>query len=197
MAYSSSEVSTALIHLYRGELGRMTAYRIRLDSTTNWAVVTTAGMVSYALGTPAAPHFVLVLAIVLDLFFVGIEARRYCSFELIRQRVRLLERGFCVDVLGGRPDAAWQSELRASLTAPEMPLTLRAAVGIRLRRSYLGLIAVVFMAWVLKLVVHGTKPLPDAARVSGMPGSAVFAGVLVFFAALALVALRQRAPEEG
>jgi uncharacterized membrane protein len=32
---------TALSHLYRGEVYRSTVWRTRLDTTTNWAVVTT------------------------------------------------------------------------------------------------------------------------------------------------------------
>src|SRR5690349_2788919 len=38
--FSVAEV-TALAHLYRGEVYRSTIWRTRLDSSTNWAVVTT------------------------------------------------------------------------------------------------------------------------------------------------------------
>jgi uncharacterized membrane protein len=38
--FSAAEIG-ALAHLYRGEVYRSTAWRTRLDSTTNWAVVTT------------------------------------------------------------------------------------------------------------------------------------------------------------
>jgi uncharacterized membrane protein len=38
--YSAAEIG-ALAHLYRGEVYRSTVWRTRLDSTTNWAVVTT------------------------------------------------------------------------------------------------------------------------------------------------------------
>ena len=194
---SQSEISTALIHLYRGELGRMTAYRVRLDTTTNWAVVTTAAIVSYALGAPLAPHFVMVLAVVLNLLFVWIEARRYCSFELIRQRIRLLERGFYTDILGGSPDSNWKQELQDNLAVPELPISLAAAISVRLRRNYLGLITVILIAWILKLLVHGHGPLVQAASVSSIPGIAVLGGAFVFLLGLALLATRHKAPEEG
>jgi uncharacterized membrane protein len=42
------EYITALTHFYRGERGRADAWRVRLDPTTNWAVVTTGGMLSFA-----------------------------------------------------------------------------------------------------------------------------------------------------
>eukprot|EP00049_Salpingoeca_infusionum_P011908 m.210250 g.210250 ORF g.210250 m.210250 type:complete len:194 (+) comp15050_c0_seq3:2141-2722(+) len=38
----SGNQGNALIHLYRAEQGKMVAYRIRLDTTTNWAVSTTS-----------------------------------------------------------------------------------------------------------------------------------------------------------
>ena len=42
-----SEFTTAMVHLYRGELQRATAWRSRLDNTTNWAVVTTGAALSF------------------------------------------------------------------------------------------------------------------------------------------------------
>lgn len=33
-----AEYIAALVHFYRGELGRALALRIRLDTTTNWAI---------------------------------------------------------------------------------------------------------------------------------------------------------------
>ena len=38
--YDAAEIG-ALAHLYRGEMYRSTVWRTRLDTTTNWAVVTT------------------------------------------------------------------------------------------------------------------------------------------------------------
>jgi uncharacterized membrane protein len=40
LEFSAAEIG-ALAHLYRGEVYRSTVWRTRLDSTTNWAVVTT------------------------------------------------------------------------------------------------------------------------------------------------------------
>lgn len=189
---------TALIHLYRGELSRMTAYRIRLDTTTNWTVVTTAALVSYALGSAAAPHFVLILALAANLLYAWLEARRYCAFEMIRQRVRLLEQGFYASVLGHESsDASWKDALFTSLNAPEVPLGSWRAFGIRLRRSYLGLISVVYVSWALKLVVHGDGPLPTSAAVGAAPGWLVLTLAAGFLAALVFLACRQGAPEEG
>ena len=94
-------LNNSLIHLYRGELGRMTSYRVRLDTTTNWAVVTTAGIVTFALGNAAVSHVVFIFAMILTLFFLNLEAHRFRIYETAHRRVRLLELGFLAEALGG------------------------------------------------------------------------------------------------
>jgi len=81
--------TNSLIHLYRGELGRMTSYRVRLDTTTNWAVVTTAGIVTFALGNPEVSHAVFLFAMLLTLFFLTLEARRFRIYETAHRRVQI------------------------------------------------------------------------------------------------------------
>ena len=44
------EYISAIVHLYRGELHRANAWRMRLDNTTNWAVLTTAGLLTFSFG---------------------------------------------------------------------------------------------------------------------------------------------------
>ena len=67
---------TALSHLYRGELYRSTVWRTRLDTTTNWAVLTTGIALSLTFSSESASPLPLVLVglLVATLF---IEARRY------------------------------------------------------------------------------------------------------------------------
>ncbi|HYO46828.1 MAG TPA: DUF2270 domain-containing protein, partial [Gemmatimonadota bacterium] len=47
-----AEYLSTMSHFYRGEIGRADAWRARLDPTTNWAVVTTGGMLSIAFAGP-------------------------------------------------------------------------------------------------------------------------------------------------
>jgi uncharacterized membrane protein len=47
LEFTAAEIG-ALAHLYRGEVYRSTVWRTRLDSSTNWAVVTTGMMLQYA-----------------------------------------------------------------------------------------------------------------------------------------------------
>ena len=43
---SPSEFNTAMIHFYRGEIQRSNTWRNRLDTTTNWAVLTAGATLS-------------------------------------------------------------------------------------------------------------------------------------------------------
>ena len=50
---------TVLMHLYRGELGRVAVYRVRLDNTTNWAIGVTVAVITFVLGNHEAPPSLL------------------------------------------------------------------------------------------------------------------------------------------
>ncbi|MEA3341394.1 MAG: DUF2270 domain-containing protein, partial [Chloroflexota bacterium] len=91
--------ATAMIHLYRGEMGRATAWRTRLDTTTNWAVITVAASLTFAFGSPQNPHFVLLLVLLLVCTFLYIEARRYRYYAIWSYRVRLMETDFFARML--------------------------------------------------------------------------------------------------
>ena len=60
LEFSAAEIG-ALAHLYRGEVYRSTAWRTRLDSTTNWAVVTTGIALSATFSSAAASPLPMVL----------------------------------------------------------------------------------------------------------------------------------------
>lgn len=185
-----------LIHLYRGELGRMTAYRLRLDTTTNWAIGMNVGVVSVALSVKDLPHTVFVLALLLDLVFLAVEARRYRVFAFLRDRVRLLETGFFAAALRGQePSAGWRAQLGASLVEPEFDVSLVHALSVRLRRNYVWLVLFGFCGWLVKLNQLG--PLPEAAGVGGVPGRVVIVLVGVTLLALVVLAFAHRAVEEG
>ena len=51
--FSPAEI-TAIAHLYRGEVYRSTAWRSRLDNTTNWSVVTIGVALSLSYSEPTA-----------------------------------------------------------------------------------------------------------------------------------------------
>jgi len=60
LEFTASEIG-ALAHLYRGEVYRSTVWRTRLDSSTNWAVVTTGIALSATYSNAAASPLPMVL----------------------------------------------------------------------------------------------------------------------------------------
>lgn len=166
--------NTPMVQLYRGELSRLVNYRVRLDTTTNWALGASMAVVSFALGQPEVPHAVLLLPYLLSVVFLSVESRRYQEFALSQRRVRLLETGFFSAHLGGAPAGGWQGALVESLRNPQLPVSFFAAVCMRTRRNYLWVFLTIYGAWLLKLwLAH--EPLLEAARVGTLAGGPVLA----------------------
>src|SRR5262245_18272825 len=70
-----AEYINAMVHFYRGEMHRAQLWRTRLDTTTNWAVFTVAGMTSFTFSDPSHSPFILVLGSLLVTAFLCFEAR--------------------------------------------------------------------------------------------------------------------------
>ena len=49
-----NEYITAMVHMYRGEMSRANTWRMRLDTTTNWSVVSLGVALSISFATPDA-----------------------------------------------------------------------------------------------------------------------------------------------
>lgn len=181
--------STPLVHLYRGELARMTAYRVRLDTTTNWALGATVGVLTFALGRSEVPHLVFLIPYALCLLFAVIEARRFQDFDVSRHRVRLIERGLYAPQLGGSTPEGWPEALAQSLASPRSSLSLIQALSHRLRRNYLWLLIATYCGWLADLWRIGPT-LSEAAALGGLDGAAVVgvgAALLVPWAVLAAI----------
>jgi uncharacterized membrane protein len=195
-----------IAHFYRAVVSHADVWRQRMDATTNWAAATTAGMVTFAFGTPGAPHVVLLLAAAFDLIFLLMESRRYQVYDLWRQRFRTLNRFLIAPVLAGEPEAGAEAVRQGlSVLALDLGRTVPSmrhldAVGYRIRRNYGYIFVLVLCAWLLKLDMHPTPALTlveftSRAAVGTVPGEIVFAAVAV---ALGLGAvLAARAPSEG
>src|SRR5213082_3025982 len=88
--FSAADIG-ALAHLYRAEVYRSTVWRTRLDTTTNWAVVTTGLALSLTFSSETASPLPLVLVGLLVAVFLLIEGRRYRFFDFFRIRAHILE----------------------------------------------------------------------------------------------------------
>jgi uncharacterized membrane protein len=191
-----TEFNTAMVHFYRGEVTRANTWRNRLDTTTNWAVVTTGATLSFAFSLPTNPHFVILINTVLVGFFLFMEARRYRYYEIWSGRVRILETGFFMQMLS--PDTAgdenrWAQVLVADLQEPRFNVSEAEALGRRLRRNYLWMFMLLAASWNLKVYMH-PYPSPDfadflrKADIGMVPGEVVFMFGVFFNVALLLFA---------
>ncbi|MEZ5812026.1 MAG: DUF2270 domain-containing protein [Rhizobiaceae bacterium] len=150
----------ALAHLYRGEVYRSTIWRTRLDTTTNWSVVTLGIALSIAFSSPEASPLPLILVGVLIFFFLMLEARRYRYFNVWRARCRWMEVHFFAPMLHDgdlHMEDGWQRILADDYWSPRYHVTLWVAVGRRIRRNYFWILLIQTAAYIGKLVVH---PVP-------------------------------------
>jgi uncharacterized membrane protein len=193
---SPAEFNTAMVHLYRGEVTRANTWRNRLDTTTNWAVLTTGATLSFAFSSPTNPHFVILINTVLVGFFLFMEARRYRYYEIWSSRVRIVETGYFTHILtpGAEADDAWMAILVDDLKTPHFTISEWEALGRRLRRNYLWIFVLLAACWNLKVYIH---PVPaydfnafiDRATIGVVSGEVVFLTGIIFNAGLFVFAL--------
>lgn len=192
----AGEFNTAMVHFYRGEITRSNVWRTRLDSTTNWAVVTTGAVLTFAFGSVTNSHAVILLSFLLVILFLVIEARRYRYYELWALRVRLMETDFFAAMLTPpfAPHQEWAARLAETLLTPRFPISNLEAIGRRLRRNYIWLFLILGIAWSLKLLMH---PIPAHsyatflrhADIGFIPGEIVIAVVYGFLVLIFLTSL--------
>jgi len=191
-----SEFTTAMVHYYRAEIQRSNVWRTRLDSTTNWAVVTTGATLSFVLSSPDNHFVIILLTTILIAVFLWMEARRYRYYELWSYRTRLLETDFFAAMLVPpfAPHAEWAESLAQSLLQPDFPITMWEAIGRRLRRNYFWIFIVLLVSWIIKIVLH---PYPltswsefiQRSTLAGIPGEIIIAGGVLFYFGLVVLAI--------
>jgi len=183
---SAAEVG-AIAHLYRGEVYRSTVWRSRLDNTTNWSVVTTGLALSLSYSDAEASVLPLVLMGLLISVFLVLEARRYRYFNVWRARCRLMETDFYAPLLRGEGivlDGKWNTLLAGDYQVPRFHVSYLLALGRRLRKNYLYILAVQGVAYLGKLAIHPTPlsswdELVARAAIGPLSGELVLAvGVL-------------------
>src|SRR3990172_7850929 len=147
----------AMVHLYRGEMQRMTVWRSRLDTTSNWAILLSTGMTTFTLGSPGIPHFILLLGLALIGICIFIEARRFRHLLHSKWRLHVLEAHYFSGRLGAPSSdgkASWREELANDLERPCLTIGTFMALRMRLRSNYLLLVYFVSAVWLAKMFVH-------------------------------------------
>ena len=200
----TNQFTTAMVHLYRAEIQRANLWRSRLDTTTNWSVVTSAGALTFAFSAPENPHFLLLLVLILLLAFLNIEARRYRYYELWYRRSRLLETDFFAAMVSPpyAPSSDWSARLENALLNPSLRMAWWEAIGSRFKRNYLWLISLILISWVIKLNIHPTPTtdiytMIERATIGKiLPGNWVVIGVIVIYVVLLVLAALASLPPD-
>ncbi|HLB51777.1 MAG TPA: DUF2270 domain-containing protein [Patescibacteria group bacterium] len=178
-----------LYHYYRAEVYRETNWRNRLDTTTNWSIVVTAAIASFAFGNEDIPHIVFILNYFFVLSFLYIEARRFRNYMLLRERTRLMEKNLLAPILIGHDldidlNNEWRSSLADSLNSPKIELSKTEALAWRIRRNYAIILVFIAILWLVKVTTSPTKSesifdVYKNARMWFIPGEIVFWGIIV------------------
>jgi uncharacterized membrane protein len=199
------EYISAIVHLYRGELDRATTWRLRLDATTNWAVITTAGILSFSFGVETHSHFGLLVGVAMVSVFWIIEARRYRYADIWYARVRKIEENFYGPILRRDPVSPrreWGNLVAEDLFTPRFHVDWVYALRKRLVRNYWAIFTILVVAWFVKLLAHpvGAVSWAEVRRrlqVGMIPwwGPVLALGLFVGFLAFVLVAGKHRADE--
>jgi uncharacterized membrane protein len=159
---SRAEYIAALVHLYRGEVYRATQWRLRLDTTTNWSILSVMALVTFSLGDATHSHGAILVGMAMVHTFLGIEARRFRYFLVWQQRVRLLERNFYGPIVRRdleSPIERWGDWIADDLLRPRFRIAKRQALRARLTRNYAPLFIVLLATWILKLFLHPGEPV--------------------------------------
>lgn len=192
----TSEFVTAMVHFFRAEVQRANVWRQRLDTTTNWAVVSTGAALSISFSQPNVHHGVIILNTLLITWFLFMEARRYRYYELWSYRIRLMETDFYAAMLVPpfHPSAEWAESLAENLLLPKFPISLWEAFGRRLRRNYLWIYAILFASWIAKsylfpVPAEGFQDFISRGAVGPIPGIFMLILGIVFHIFLVMVAI--------
>jgi uncharacterized membrane protein len=151
------EYISALVHLYRGELARANLWRSRLDTTTNWAVITTMGLLSYGFNAASNSHASLLVGMIMVTNFLLLEARRYRVCDVWNSRLRMIEENFYGPILtrdlASRREQ-WGKLVAADLLHPHYKISYWQAIRARLVRNYTALYALLLISWFVKVSIH-------------------------------------------
>lgn len=157
LSLNRQEYIAAIVHLYRGELHRATVWRMRLDNTTNWSIITVAGLLTFSFDGQNHSHWVLLVGILLLTSFLSIEARRFRFFDVWRYRVRKIEENFYGPILRRdpiSPDRIWGDRVAEDLLHPVFKISYRAALRARFTRNYWVMYSVLLGGWCLKVLLE-------------------------------------------
>jgi uncharacterized membrane protein len=197
-----------MIHFYRGELGRIMAWRQRLDVTTTWAITSTTSIITISFSLKGIPHIVFFFNIAYVWMLLWIEARRYRLYDAFRGRVRMVESHFLVPMILQNPNMLvgnWKRLVCEDLILPSYKIGKLEAIGRRMS-NYVFIFAIIIVAWTMKIFVHAQAPIDSvgafyrALAVQSLPSwvaCIIFFGTIIGVIALVVYVSRLSTEEVG
>lgn len=190
----------AIVHIYRGLMDRASTWRVRIDTPTNWAIITSGTAVSFTMSDATHSHAVLPLIMLFTLMFLTVEARRTRYYDLWSSWLRLLEIEYFAPIVRDntvQANVAWQELLVRDLAFPHFKTTFWQMFGRRLRDNYLAIYLFLILSWLLKLLLHGRTDLDpmvadtfiNHAALGPISGVAMLSGVFGFYTILLILVL--------
>jgi uncharacterized membrane protein len=146
-----------LAHFYRGEMQRSTDWRLRLDTTTNWAIVAATATFSWTFGTQssgAESHIVFFFTSLTVFLLLCLEARRFRHYDVWHTRVRMIEVHLLVPALNPEKkllEGNWRTVLSNDLLLPSYKISFLEALARRLLNNYIWLFIGLLAGWLLRV----------------------------------------------
>ncbi len=203
---SRGEYVTALVHLYRGESARALAWRNRLDTTSNWAIIATVGILTFSFSNPHYAQETLITGMYANLVFLLHEARRFRFFDVWRSRVRMIEENFYGPILRRdleSPISHWGDRVAEDLLHPKFKITMAQAIKARLIRNYSYILLFLLLAWLGRAAVFphmeagGSKGIFEIGVFPWWVPAAMVALLYVSLLLLIIMTPRVRPPEQS
>lgn len=195
----NANMASVLGDAYRGELDRETTWRSRLDQTTTWGVTVVAAILTWAFSSPDNPHYIILIGVFIVTVFLLIEARRYRDYDIYRSRVRLFQQNLLADALDpsqGIEHEDWRRKLSNDYRTPRLKVSMGEATANRLRRVYLPLMAILFIAWLFRITAFSPdESLLTTAAIGVIPGSIVVGIISLYYIIVIATAFWPRSRE--
>ena len=156
-----------MAHFYRGELGRIMAWRARAgDDTTNWAIT---GYLDHLHGCASrlsrVPHIIFFFNVGIVWIMLWIEARRYRFLRCVPRPCPHargpLPRPDCLAKPAALLQGEWQPPRlrRPAATFLQDQPAIEADGRRRLKRNYGFIFLIVLVAWITKIFLHPRQPI--------------------------------------
>jgi len=171
-----------------------------LDTTTNWAIISSLAILTASLNNPGYASEGILLGMYANLVFLAIEARRFRFFDVWRARVRMIEENFYGGILRRdqvSPYESWGEKVAEDLLRPKFHMTRMQAIRARLGRNFLFIFAFMLLAYLGHRIwpLAQDKFLSGASAVPWWVPDLMVAMLYLFLAGLMVFTPKVEAPE--